>query len=654
MLVSPLSAAVNRAVNRAATPTTSNQTPNFPTRPHNLDVGLDDWSIVQSDKPSSRLINSKQLPDMASTRIPVVITYHKPGTQPPLFVAGTFSDPQWQPHEMEHTVREDGEYNFKKEVHAEPGTKIKYKFRLGDRDWVLQDDGSTVTDSDGNTNNVLEVTAPQIAAKHLRPMPDAAAADRSVTPIFARVAAEVADSAALLHEEVPERESPKSQRVFEPLDETGQVGAVSFIHSLFSNLTRQNAILILEPPPGLGGPFTIQSRGDDFLDDQDGYIADKSPLFAHECPGLYESDGEVDQAESDGSLHVDHVRDFDDGPIDLNDPTLERFPSSREDIIDAVRKLETGLEADEASFDGAPRSPVVNTARRGSEDITGDFWLAPHGASLSPTQQRKSPRGSISSIPPASLHAISESEELPEEQVNFRPAVVFSNPLNRRPQDLKQLPASDEDEGIALVSPKTVKTAHLANFPTPSPNQPIPSAAEPQPPAINRPSYAQVAATPPPPTNDDGDDTPTPSHQTEPSASTTITATGHVPPHTAQLKKRRSGASTSLSEQQDQDQDQDQNQEQEQEQQQQPEQEQAQEQRTRSIQTTSRAASIVNVGAMVQPKPGGGWIRAVVRVVFVTLIGGAVKRVLRSVRRILRFVGIARREEQQREGVRAE
>ena len=321
--------------------------------------------------------------------------------------------------------------------------------------------------------------------------------------------------------------------------------------------------------------------------------------------------------------------------------------------MDAVRKLETGLEADQAAFDGAPRSPVVITARRGSEDITGDFLLAPPQASWSPTQQRRSPRGSISSVPPASLHAISETEELPEEQVNFRPAVVFSNPLKPRPQDLKQFPTSDEDEGIALVSPRTVKTAHLANFPTPSPNQPISSAAEPQTPITNRLSYAQVAATPPPPTNDDDDnDTSTPSHQTEPSASTTITATGHAPPHTAQLRKRRSGAGSSLSEQQDQDQEQEQeqDQQQQQQQQQQPGQEQ---QRTRSIRTTSRAASVSNVGAVVQPKPGGGWMRAVFRVVFVTLIGGAAKRVLRSVRRVLRFVGIGRRREEG-EGVRAE
>ena len=219
-----------------------------------------------------------------TTAIPAVITYHKRGTSPPIYVAGTFSDPPWQPHKMDHTAREDGEHYFKKEVYGEPGSKIEYKFRIGDGDlWVLDENTPTVTDSSGNTNHVLEVKPPKeqaedegpakdeagtrqdaeatgsasyakvvatgdrsgtgtpkeqvedegpakdeagtrqdaeatgspsyakVTAKHLQPPVEAAAGDRSGTgtPIFARVAAEVADSAELLHEEVPERESPE-------------------------------------------------------------------------------------------------------------------------------------------------------------------------------------------------------------------------------------------------------------------------------------------------------------------------------------------------------------------------------------------------------------------------------------------------------------
>jgi len=95
---------------------------------------------------------------MTSNKVPVTITYQKPGTQPPVFVAGTFSEPAWQPHEMEHATDEAGEQVFKKEVYAEPGSKVTYKFRLGTGDWwTLKDGEPTVLDSSGNKNHELEV-----------------------------------------------------------------------------------------------------------------------------------------------------------------------------------------------------------------------------------------------------------------------------------------------------------------------------------------------------------------------------------------------------------------------------------------------------------------------------------------------------------------
>ncbi|KAK4149254.1 hypothetical protein C8A00DRAFT_38146 [Chaetomidium leptoderma] len=515
---------------------------------------------------------------MASTEIPAVIsiTYRKPGTQPPLYVAGTFSDPPWQPYEMDHVALEDGEFEFKKEVHGKPGSKIEYKFRIGNGNWwVLNDHGPTVTDSSGNTNHVLEVkpqndtsdddaASPQGAqdkqdtdnggplsyakavAKHLQPSAEEASANRSGTgtPIFARVAAEVADSAELLHEEVPEQAAAEVADSAESLDDGRE---------------RQSTILILEPPPGEGRPFKVQPRDEDFSG-QEGYIADKSPLFPHECVGLYESDEEIDQGdasddvfENDDALGVaSSARDLDPDKVDLNDPTLERFPSTRGDIIDAVRKLETGLQPDQASFEGPARSPVVNPSRRGTEDITGDFQLAAPQAPSPPTN-RPSKRGSVNSIPAtASLHSISEGEEPAveeEEDADFRPAVVFSNPMKPRPKHLK-LPTSDEDEGVDLpdgVSPRTLKPAHrqhatpetspdsppspgTSSRPEPKGNQPPAQSSNPGHEQTDRPksaatkdadhsegpSYAQVAA--PQPTHAE--------HASESKAKTPQSATG--------------------------------------------------------------------------------------------------------------------------------
>lgn len=483
---------------------------------------------------------------MAATGIPVVITYHKPGTRPPIYVAGTFSDPPWQPLEMEHTMREDGEHEFKKEVYGEAGSTIQYKFRVGEGDWwVLDGETPTVTDNAGNTNHILEVKplkervlphipkglpternakvrrSSQNAAqqppgpqdvddvtdlpksgkavpKRLQAVIETEAGNRSGTgtPIFARTAAEVADSAALLHEEVPRRETPRidpwssnaRKGTPTPLSEDAETAAevadtaealdndeVCIRHPAAmacSGLREQNTILILEQPPDQDETFEVQGPGETPLTDQDEYIADKSPLFAHECAGLYESDQEAMPADIETRDHAEAaepMEDADSSKVDLDDPTLERFPSGLDDIMDTVRRLETGLQMDE-SFDAGSPSSVFNPSRRGTEDITGDFVLTAPSSS-SPVASRgskgkdvpRSPRASLSGPASGSLHSIEEAEEpTGEEEAGLPPAVVFSNPMKPKPKHLK-LPSSFEDEGVSLpdgVSPRTVKPEH--------------------------------------------------------------------------------------------------------------------------------------------------------------------------------------------------
>ena len=79
-------------------------------------------------------------PKMASTKVPITISYNKPGTQPPVYVAGSYSEPQWQPEEMEAAADEQGNYIFKKEFHVKPGCISQYKFRLGPGDWWVLDE----------------------------------------------------------------------------------------------------------------------------------------------------------------------------------------------------------------------------------------------------------------------------------------------------------------------------------------------------------------------------------------------------------------------------------------------------------------------------------------------------------------------------------
>jgi len=96
------------------------------------------------------------------------VIYSKPGTQPPIYLAGSFSEPQWQPQEMKYTTDENNEHDFYYEVQIEQGKEYQYKFRIGEGEWwTLNEDSPTVTDDIGNRNNLLAVP---ITEEHTAPI----------------------------------------------------------------------------------------------------------------------------------------------------------------------------------------------------------------------------------------------------------------------------------------------------------------------------------------------------------------------------------------------------------------------------------------------------------------------------------------------------
>ena len=74
--------------------------------------------------------------------IPAALTYRRPGTRPPIFVAGSFTDPPWTPQEMEFTADENGEMTFTMTCVLKEGEDIQYKFRVGTGDWWVVDESS--------------------------------------------------------------------------------------------------------------------------------------------------------------------------------------------------------------------------------------------------------------------------------------------------------------------------------------------------------------------------------------------------------------------------------------------------------------------------------------------------------------------------------
>lgn len=72
-----------------------------------------------------------------SSKIPSTITFKRPGTAPPLFLAGSFSDPEWEPKEMEYKTEDDGEHTFQSEVMITPGEDYQFKLRMGEGSWWI-------------------------------------------------------------------------------------------------------------------------------------------------------------------------------------------------------------------------------------------------------------------------------------------------------------------------------------------------------------------------------------------------------------------------------------------------------------------------------------------------------------------------------------
>jgi hypothetical protein len=71
----------------------------------------------------------------SQSQVPLALSYQKDGTRPPIYVAGSFSDPPWRPLEMDVSTNEHGEHVFTKEAMVEPGSNIQYKFRIGPGEW---------------------------------------------------------------------------------------------------------------------------------------------------------------------------------------------------------------------------------------------------------------------------------------------------------------------------------------------------------------------------------------------------------------------------------------------------------------------------------------------------------------------------------------
>ncbi|KAI1772386.1 hypothetical protein F4818DRAFT_444211 [Hypoxylon cercidicola] len=446
---------------------------------------------------------------MARGRVPITFTYKKKGTYPPIFVAGSFSDPPWQPQEMDVSIDQHGGHFFTKTVMVDDGSEIQYKFRIGLGDWwALDDSADTVTDNWGNVNNILKVsinTSQKTDAKspttQVTELKEPAPSSGAQTPDLAKTAAEVADSAYAIDLQAPEPDISDA--------EAGRMGVRRMSNTPISQVA-QTAMEVSDVAATLDGDDS--EPGDEFDDDENS----SCPMFSHEFVGP------PDQGEETSDRRPSMTGTQDDDPaleveedVDFDNPQLERLPSSdRSSIVAAMRRISTSIEADRTVIEGIPPSSVIPLLRQpssasayeerqgSSESIgTSPREESTHRPTIitDPSESAYS-RTSAASI--SSLGSIDEGDELPNDNVSEElddPEVTtIQHPGPSWGSVFEHAVSSDsDDEGIAMraeskrglgghqdrppsltPSPATVPGGGTAEIAEPSPEEPAPVAEE--------------------------------------------------------------------------------------------------------------------------------------------------------------------------------
>ncbi|KAM0346874.1 hypothetical protein ACHAPU_005214 [Fusarium lateritium] len=421
-----------------------------------------------------------------SHKTPFTVTYKKDGTSAPVFIAGSFSDPPWQLQEMICATGQDGEHIFQSKVMLEPEQDYQFKLRLGhDNWWVLAEDYPTATDDSGNENNVLRaphkpteeqaapagIDAPAINAAQSASAPtEMNNADESVANSTVPMLAHESfgdDTKEDTKEDTEENNAPLlAHESFgnDPQEEDAEgSSAPLFAHESLGNDTKE------EDTDDFKAPLLAhESLGDDTREDAEDM---KMPLFAHECLGAYDFE---EQAEHDlapiaggsprqnGNAKSQHDKVAN---IDVNDPTLENFPSERGSILDAIRTIQTHLGEDQTHLDDIPSSPRVISSRRTSLDSNDDLCLSPVTLNPTVTRRRDSrPSHSFGRTRSAvSLGSIEEEPKPSNKRSQGPPIVSLPNPNSRDKIVGQKSPPSEEDEAVVMKTSEVKPSTKIDN-----------------------------------------------------------------------------------------------------------------------------------------------------------------------------------------------
>jgi ATP-dependent RNA helicase MRH4 len=146
-------------------------------------------------------------------------------------------------------------------------------------------------------------------------------------------------------------------------------------------------------------------------------------------------------------------RDYAVDQVDINDPSIEKFPSEKTSVFDSLRKIQSSLTADSISIDEPPTFSQLEF-RRPSIDSSEDG--ATSTGSMSPTSptslRKRESRVSHSSFGKTkSAVSLTSIAEEPKNGTRAKPRMPASSHLK---QD-SSCSASDGEDSIAMKSNKT-------------------------------------------------------------------------------------------------------------------------------------------------------------------------------------------------------
>ncbi|KAI1281375.1 hypothetical protein F5Y07DRAFT_395859 [Xylaria sp. FL0933] len=373
-------------------------------------------------------------------KVPVTFTFHRRGVHPPLFVAGSFTNPPWQALEMDASIDQHGDYIFTKQAMVDERSEIQYKFRHASGDWwALDPDADTATDDNGNVNSLLY--SPTIkAAQEITMLQEIHATKTGDTPSSYNDAESSSSSGVDAN-----TRGTDTDRNTEDLGAPGMAEEQEGLRRLSFTPIEEVANTAAE---------VADSASQLDLDEDQSEVDDGDiplPMFSHECfvsPCSHQPKPQHDSLDCS-------AEDVDTMDMNFDDPLLEHFPSDRDSIMATMRRVSTAIETDPTTVDEARLSPIITAKSLVASNPSSTRSSSATDDTNTEHEQMEDLELQLASIThKESLQSIAEGDEPPngDETRDISTPVEYIGPVEKRNLSLASWGSSNGDEGVSMSS----------------------------------------------------------------------------------------------------------------------------------------------------------------------------------------------------------